>query len=602
MGIKIACQCGGAIETPPPVAYPQGRVPRAVLRPLSAMPAKEESQETVEVGSRLVSLPGPHDLLLSSYVDEGPEELWNGRFVVLSPKYGESKKNNILLGYGLAANGFKVLRFDHTYHVGESDGKMDLFTLPGAVADIRHAVSFVENHFEPEEIILVANSLSARCAYRAAALDRRISRLVSVVGVVNLEQTIHNIYQKDIIGEHRRGTRWGRIDILGFEIDSAHFIEALVEDDMHDLGGTLRDAEKLDRPLLHLHAEKDIWVDCGEVEEVVRRAGGELKGIKGVAHEVGENPEATRKTLEYIVRFCQAGLPGAGEEIIGAAREAIFAQNRLERNRLRSIYEVKESEASFWGRYLGKFGVIEQAEVYRAYFAKMQALLGEVRSGEVLLDAGCGNGFFGSCLMQAIGARFVGRTAAPDRFFYVGLDITPEGLGQSYERHSQMKGDLLRAETAKAAGIHYAYQRMDLNRLRKGGRSRVRLGFADNSVSRICGSLLISYLKDPVAVLEEFRRILVPGGVAVLSSMKPNSDLTVLYHGFVVGEGAAEEASEHAEKLLTAAGGIKLKEHSGIYTFFSEEEMLEVAQQAGFVKCELCRSLGNQANILRVMK
>jgi len=572
------------------------------------MIADTETSDVEEIHSSRVSIPGAEGRLIVGYLDEGREEDWNSRFVLLTPKYGETKKNNLRLAYFLVANGFKVLRFDHTNHVGESDGEMARFTLPGATKDILDVLEYADKHFEPEEIVLISNSLSARCAYRAAALDSRISRVVCVVGVVNLQQTIQNIYQKDIIGTFLEGKEWGKIDILGFDIDSANFISKLAEHNMHSLEGTLHDACKIDRPLLHLHAAKDIWVDRGEVDQVVQGIpGGQLLEISDAYHEIGENPEAANNTMEQVARFCLEGSQRWSQDFRfrHPAKKKIFAQNRLERNRLKQIYAVKESENDFWNGYLGKFGTIEQASVYIDYFEKIGALIGTIHERDVVVDAGCGNGFFGLCLLHSMESALGTRSDCARRFVYYALDLTPGGLAQAYSRQNQVKSKWIADTYERAAGVTFAYQRFDFDTIPEdsGGKGAgCKLPFADNSVDKVCSSLVVSYLRDPVAFARELRRILKPGGVAVLSSMKPDCDMTVLYHEFISADAEKEESADNAQKLLGAAGKIKLKEQSGIYGFYSEEELISMLTSAGFHGHESFRSLGNQANVIRVTK
>lgn len=564
------------------------------------------TSDVEDIRSSRVTFPGVDGKLIVGYLDEGIEPDWNGRFVLLTPKYGETKKNNLRLSYFLVANGFKVLRFDHTDHIGESDGDMAQFTLPGAAEDILNAVRYAENHFEPEEIIVISNSLSARSAYRAAALDLRISRVVCIVGVVNLQQTIKNIYQKDIIGTFIEGKEWGTIDILGFDIDSANFISRLAEHNMHNLEGILEDASKIDRPLLHLHAAKDIWVDRAEVERVVSLVAlGQLSQIEGAYHEIGENPQAAALTMERVVRFCLEGSNRSSQKFRYPAKAKVFVQNRLERNRLKQIYAFKESENDFWNGYLGKFGTIEQASVYINYFEKISALIGTINEGNVVVDTGCGNGFFGLCLLHSMEIALGTRSNFARRFVYYGIDLTAGGLKQSYTRHNQIKSKLIADAYDQASGVTFAYQRFDFDRINAEQKETMdpqRLPLASNSVDKICSSLVVSYLKDPVAFVMELRRILKPGGVAVLSSMKPDCDMTVLYHEFISVETKEAEAEDNAQKLLGAAGKIKLKEQSGIYGFFSEEELVSIVTSAGFVGFESFRSLGNQANVIRVTK
>ena len=264
----------------------------------------KERAESTEVNSRLVSFDGPSGMRLVGYIDEGPESGWNERFVILAPRYGETKKNNLQLAYTLVANGFKVLRFDQSNHIGESDGTMDRFTLEGASDDILSAVAYVDGFFEPAEIILVAMSLSCRCGFRACAAESRISRFVSLVGMMDMDKTLQAIYNRDFFGELASGADWRHVDILGFEIDGKNFHDSLVSSNMMCLAGTKEDASRVTIPVLHLYSEHDLWVDRRDVEDVIGLCKqGRLMLLPEVGHEINENTQAVRYASEQIVSF-----------------------------------------------------------------------------------------------------------------------------------------------------------------------------------------------------------------------------------------------------------------------------------------------------------
>ena len=127
------------------------------------------------------------------------------------------------------------------------------------------------------------------------------------------------------------------------------------------------------------------------------------------------------------------------------------------------------------------------------------------------------------------------------------------------------------------------------------------LPFGDGSISKICSSLVLSYLKTPIDLMQEFYRVLKPGGVAVVSSMKPGCDMTVLFHDSLA-HNYSEENDRDANVLLGAAGQIKLKRDAGIYEFFSAEELERLAFDSGFVDIRSFRSFGDQANVIRIVK
>jgi ubiquinone/menaquinone biosynthesis C-methylase UbiE/alpha-beta hydrolase superfamily lysophospholipase len=515
--------------------------------------------------------------------------------VLLAPKYGETKKNCLQLAYLLAANGFSVLRFDHTFHVGESEGEMTQFSLPNAVEDLLASLDYLQQSHSAEDVIVVANSLSFRSALRAAAIDSRIARLVGLVGVVNLQHTLARVYHEDIIGTYLAGKEWGVTDILGFNIDGRIFLGTAVESGMHSLDGTLCDVRATEIPICYLYAGDDPWVRWEDVEEVFKnRPKTELIKVSGAMHELRENPKAAEGAYRQVVLAC-AGLgmtdPGATELIRQPPRNALFAQNKLERERLRKAVTVEQDEQVFWSGYLDKYEFLENSQEYRDYMALICLLLAPVEPRELILDVGCGTGVFGAFLLrEALQAPI-----QQQRVTLISADLTEKGLLTASANHGRTHGMLRRPDrSAHPVNFGYATVDLDANPSRDG---RI-LPFSDACFDSLCCSLVISYLANPEEVAAEFLRVLKPGGRLVISSLKPHCDLSAIYRGFVA-QNVSEEEAQSARQLLTAAGAIKLKEEAGYYKFYSEEELAGLMAKAGFQRVQQFRSMGGQVNLVR---
>lgn len=102
----------------------------------------------------------------------------------------------------------------------------------------------------------------------------------------------------------------------------------------------------------------------------------------------------------------------------------------------------------------------------------------------------------------------------PDRAARI-LDVGC-GLGGLSSRlaeagYTRLSGcDWLGADAVSSAPPGFAYTQVDLNR---DGLS----AFADGSFDAIVCSDVVEHLENPAAILREFRRLLVPGGVAIMS-------------------------------------------------------------------------------------
>jgi SAM-dependent methyltransferase len=415
---------------------------------------------------------------------------------------------------------------------------------------------------------------------------------VAIVGVVNVRDTLFKVYREDLIGEHIAGRVWGVGDMLGHEADFDIFLKGAVDHDLHDIDGTLRDLERIEIPVSMFPAEADTWVDFAEITRIRERFHNvRVHLIVGAMHEVRENIEASEKAFHQIVKeTCRwaFGREIADDAIHPPEKKSMLRQNKLERERLKRARPVTEKEPDFWSKYLKRYELMEHVGDYQEYLNLVGDLFGPIQSGDVLLDAGCGNGLLGLWVIRDLMVRGMPYDGVPP--FYLGIDLTTSGLSDAFERHT---GGIEGSGVA-AAPLGLAYMQMDFDAyVERAGGSRI-IDFDDGTFDKIACSLLISYLKHPEALVKEMHRLLRPGGRIVISSMKPFCDLSTLYRDYVEGVSTPSEL-DAARNLLRAAGAIKVKEDQGYYRFYYGEELLEVLRSAGFVNCEAVSSLANQA-------
>lgn len=522
-------------------------------------------------------------------------------FIILPPGYGETKRDTLSTSYYLVKNGFNCIRYDATDHIGESEGEVVHTTLTKMKKDLFSTIDYVEHKFSIKRVGVVATSLAKRAAIKAAAEDKRIASLIGIVGVVNLQETLKSVYKEDMVSAFLNGEKWGPTDILGLRVNFENFLESAVKDNFHDLESTFRDVSKLDIPLVFLVAEKDAWVKAEEVRLIFEKTKGKHKEfhvIPEVMHQLQENPKVARLVLKQIIVACTKYLMNRAislDRIIEPNIREIAIQNRIEKERLRfrEVFTVS-SEKNFWTEYLVSFSTVYRVPSYREYLTLLFELLDRVKDGDYILDAGCGVGYFGVWLINEI-IKLNASEKKPYNLFsrcrYQGIDFVHSALEISRHQHANLKQIFLQKSGLLDRDMDNffpcEYRECDLN---------FDLPFEDNSFDKVCCSLVLSYLVEPVLTVKELLRVLKPGGKIVTSSLKPYADLSEIYNSFI-SVAKTEQDILDARKLLSEIGRIRQKEGMGHYHFFGEGEIKFLLLAAGGKKVKVFKSLGNQVTV-----
>jgi len=134
--------------------------------------------------------------------------------------------------------------------------------------------------------------------------------------------------------------------------------------------------------------------------------------------------------------------------------------------------------------------------------------------------------------------------------------------------------------------------------------------FADNSCTKLVASLFLSYLYNPHYAVAQFYRILKPGGTAIISSMKPDSDVSMIFTryteslrrtGGCSADNPLPEKLTAAMDMLNEAAGLFELEQEGYFKFFTAEELIAICENSGFKSIQVFRSLGTPPQALIVV-
>ncbi|HEY3303549.1 MAG TPA: methyltransferase domain-containing protein [Candidatus Binatia bacterium] len=533
-----------------------------------------------------------------AYLDV-PKAATPAGLILVPPAYGDIKENYLFMSAYFAANGFQCLRFDWTDHVGESEGDIFVARLTKMNDDFLGLLDYAEGRWPSLRAGILATSLAGRVALKVASVDPRVKFLVLLAPVVNLQATLNAIYREDLIGNYLQGKRYGTLDVMGFPIHADGFLGDAVQGSLASISSAVEDAGHLHVPTALFVGERDHWVDIGEAQSTYRAMSCPDKAFvvfPNALHRFSENAEILDSVLKEAVHFAAARLnrncPTHGD-VHRPDLKFVQARQAAEKAFLRNVYEYsKAEEREFWKKYLSNFQYIINIHDYWNLLGLIYKLLGSAWPGQKVLDAGCGNGNYGLFLVskQLYRVSQNVRYLTEPAISYVAADFIQEALHEASKKIHAVETEFKRNRELSSRSSAFVDAKFILSDL------ETRIPFADNVFDQICCNLVVSYLRDPGKTIQEFRRVLRPGGKIVISSLKPNTDLSEVYRNFVsVAENDAQV--EEARHLLSNSGLIKLKEVRGIYHFYSEKELRGLMRQAGFNRTRIFRSFGDQANV-----
>ena len=136
--------------------------------------------------------------------------------------------------------------------------------------------------------------------------------------------------------------------------------------------------------------------------------------------------------------------------------------------------------------------------------------------------------------------------------------------------------------------------------------------FEDEHFDKILSSIVLSYLKNPEVAFKEFVRCLKTGGRLVVSSMKPDADMSIMHKKIFKSVENSDKYRNHEKaRLLKSIRRLANKMAQLLnlveecqFRFFSEEELLAFAEENGLKEVTLYESYGDppQAYILTGVK
>ncbi|MHB8269521.1 alpha/beta hydrolase family protein [Bradyrhizobium sp.] len=239
----------------------------------------------------------------------------------------------------LAANGFRVIRYDPVDHIGLSDGDVIDFTMSAGLQSMERVLEHARSLTGRQSLGLIASSLSGRMAMAACGGRHRPDFLLLLAPVVALQQTMVEVFGADH-AVTPRGELPERVEFEGHEIDALRFYDDAHQNGWFEVDPVASALRGGDMPITVFSSADDAWVSfadlkrlCPEREIPSRR----IVEIRGVGHDLSRNQGTARQLLLQLVswsrRFAQSAdtpiVEPSFSELIGAS----LRERRLQRDR-----------------------------------------------------------------------------------------------------------------------------------------------------------------------------------------------------------------------------------------------------------------------------
>src|SRR6185436_820122 len=319
--------------------YAEREVTRVVRQYLTSPSESEQTSQQATVASiprECRNLRGQAIMITDDHLSQSLAP--NTPVVIIAPGYGQTALDASTLSYYLAHHRLRVLRYDHTNHVGLSDGELQQTSLRSMQADLLKVVEFVQHTWPTAPLVVMASDMAARVALKMAVQSPPLDLLLLINPVVDIQAMLMTVHGHDLVADHRYGVRRGIANLLGLNVNVDRFVSDLIGGHFTDLASTIADLRLLRSPsaILTIPSSPLGALPPADLPQAFLNALGShtrlaiapapLTGQRLPLHE--QHPPAFRQVLEHIA--VAVSLPTVPAEFPAQTRRTLARQQRIE--------------------------------------------------------------------------------------------------------------------------------------------------------------------------------------------------------------------------------------------------------------------------------
>lgn len=476
-----------------------------------------------------------HRLALS-YDHSGQAATGQAPLILLCPGYGTTQQQYVAVAYALAAAGLQVLRYDHSRHIGLSDGDPSHTTFTSLEDDLDSILTYAHTQWPSTPLTLLAPDLLGRIALRRQDWQRRLHRLILLNPTLDLRSCLSTLHQRDLVQEHLTGTRLGLGNLLGLPLDIDLFLADAVAAQYTNVAALQEELSQCATDVVILttgEAAPDCAIPAPSLSvlsDAMNRLGSRARRVSlspPTPTTGGLTPSLLTASSQQLIQLCQPGHTSQESAAIAAPKlsQTTAARTRVELDRLRIKYSLGTAgRERLWKTYSDLAPTLDDLPAHWHTVDQLYQLLQPLDGNLTILDVGCGLHSFARLLLLNLSYRLRAQTWRPGALHhYVGTDFSPMALHQAREATGSALHHVEQLFSGRMPGATPIHRQWALSR------SAEALPFTDHSFDRIAANLSLTFAHSPLHVLRELFRVLKPGGKLVISAFTPSADVARLY-------------------------------------------------------------------------
>jgi SAM-dependent methyltransferase len=452
--------------------------------------------------------------------------------VVIVPGFGQTQTDYLPLSFFLAANRFRALRYDHTNHVGQSDGDVLQTTLRSMQVDLQNVLEFVRTTWPTAPLTILAEDTAARVALKVMARSQAAGQLLLLNPVLDVQTALSTTYRHDVVTDHRHGLRRGVANLWGLNVNFDQFVSDAIAGEYAGLATTTTDLAALATPPIILTSPgKNRLVEhtVGPLDEALRALGTAPIVVPlqaDVSCESSAHDERHTAAFQTIFKQISAAVTGdrPSIEMHEPTARDIHHQQQLEHERIRIRHHVSQATRdALWVARLAQLPQLGNLPDYWALEDELYRRLLPLEAGMSVLDIGCGQGDLARVMLTNQAYRLTHQSGSPaGPLHYVGIGQPHESLKAAEQCVRAFVRELTTTFTttvSPAQLVETRWLRSDWD---------APLPFVEHSIGRALYHLSLAFVPSPLNCLRHALRALRPEGTIVATCFQPHTDFSSL--------------------------------------------------------------------------